>query len=896
MDRLLVLFTILTFTQTLSAQQETNIWYFGHNAGLDFNSGIPVALTDSQLDTDEGCASISNANGELLFYTDGSFIWDKNHQVMPNGSGLLGHKSSTQSGVIIPKPGADNFYYVFTVDFKANQGGISYSEVNMDLNGGMGDVTNLKNAQLLTPACEKITAVLHENQQDLWVIGHAWNSTNFYAWRVTPTGVNNVPVISSVGTSIGGNTNNTIGYLKASALGDRIAAAHWSGINIVEVFDFNNSTGVLNNPIQLSGFMGNGAYGVEFAPTADLLYVSERTANGTLYQYDLSSNDAPTINASRVALAIYNNHWGAIQLGPDGKMYIAKRNADYLAAINQPDLLGTSCDFVEDAVYLAGRKSWIGLPSFIQSYFVAANFAFEGLCPALPTSFTFEGSESNLDSLRWDFGDLASGNNNTSTLLNPMHTFTDSGTYEVSLIVFSQNFSDTSVQEITLALPTVDLGADLTSCPEVMHTLDATTLNASYLWSDNSTLPTLEIDSAGTYSVTIEIEGCPATDSVELTHLDLPDLDLGADPTICENETFTFDGTTPNVSNYLWQDYSTDSTQTAALAGNYALTVTGTNGCTAADTATLSINPLPVFSLGADQEICTGTTYKLNTGLDSNSIYLWQDGSTADTFIVSEAGNYSVMITTNGCSETDEITVTYTSAPTVNLGNDTLLCVGESFEIDVYYGPSTTYMWQNNSDLSTYTIDAPGEYAVTLTNFCGSASDTFLVAEDNPPAPLFIGNDTILCEGDSYLLDATNVNTIYYLWQDGSNEPSLTVGEPGFYAITWANNCGFVTESIEVKNRRCECPVFFPNVFSPNGDGWNEYFNTVSPCAYDQYNMKIFSRWGELLFETNDATLEAGWDGTFNGQQVQEGVYIYVVKYAHEFGEGQISGDVSIMR
>lgn len=118
------------------AQNEANIWYFGNKAGMDFNNGSPVALTDGQMNTNEGCATISNAAGQLLFYTDGTTVWDRNHQPMPNGTGLLGDFSSTQSAIIIPKPNSSTIYYVFTCTDYANTNGIKYSEVDMSLNGG----------------------------------------------------------------------------------------------------------------------------------------------------------------------------------------------------------------------------------------------------------------------------------------------------------------------------------------------------------------------------------------------------------------------------------------------------------------------------------------------------------------------------------------------------------------------------------------------------------------------------------------------------------------------------------------------------------------------------------------------------------------------------------------
>jgi len=143
------------------AQNEASYWYFGNRAGLRFDSstGTVNAVTDSQLSTLEGCTTISDENGNLLFYSDGRFVWNRNHQIMPNGTGINGDNSSTSSGVIIPKPQDPNFYYLFTVDEphhdpsqrEGGNFGLNYSQINMTANGGLGEVdTTLKNIPLIT--------------------------------------------------------------------------------------------------------------------------------------------------------------------------------------------------------------------------------------------------------------------------------------------------------------------------------------------------------------------------------------------------------------------------------------------------------------------------------------------------------------------------------------------------------------------------------------------------------------------------------------------------------------------------------------------------------------------------------------------------------------------------
>ncbi len=142
-----VIFLLIFFYVSAFSQVGGNNWYFGNYAGLNFSTNPPTILNNGALTTSEGSATVSGKDGVLIFYTDGSNVWDANHNLMPNGSGLLGSPSSTQSAVICPKPGTYNYgtqrydaYYIVTIAYVGGPGGIRFSEVDMTLNGGMGDV------------------------------------------------------------------------------------------------------------------------------------------------------------------------------------------------------------------------------------------------------------------------------------------------------------------------------------------------------------------------------------------------------------------------------------------------------------------------------------------------------------------------------------------------------------------------------------------------------------------------------------------------------------------------------------------------------------------------------------------------------------------------------------
>ena len=343
------------------SQNEAANWVFGQRAALDFNFGYPVPEQGSQIDTQEGCSSISDRLGNLLFYSDGSTVWNRNHEIMLNGEGLLGDKSSTQSAMIIPKPNDDTIYYIFTVDDRARANGLRYSEINMSLDGGMGGVTANKNILLETPTTEKITAIESADGRSIWVISHKWNSNEFISYLVSDTGVNTTPVISAVGSMhqrTGGNNNNSIGYLKASPNREKIASVMSYQNNETQVFDFDAATGILSNPITLSNYSSEdiGPYGCEFSPDSNLLYVTEiDRANviSKVHQYDLTQPSEAAINNSAVIIAEQaDEELGGLQQALDGRIYIAVQGGETIAVISNPNEIGTAANYDFNGVFL----------------------------------------------------------------------------------------------------------------------------------------------------------------------------------------------------------------------------------------------------------------------------------------------------------------------------------------------------------------------------------------------------------------------------------------------------------------------------------------------------------------------------------------------------------------
>ncbi len=362
------MFFFLLYASFIQSQQEANNWYFGRNAGISFNTGNPVALTNGQLNTLEGCSSISDESGNLLFYSDGTTVWNRNNNIMPNGTGLLGNNSSSQSALIVPNPTISNIYYLFTVDAQENDmHGVNYSIIDMNLNAGNGDIIT-KNVSLTTTATEKITAVIGKSCDAIWVITADLN--NFYSYEVTTSGVSSSSITSPMSNSLINLASR--GYLKTSPDGTKLAmAAAESGSYI---YDFDSNLGTISNGRRLNLSFDNG-YGVEFSISGNKLYIatgiSSNGGRANLYQFDLSNPDINLINASRgTEFFTYSGSRGALQLGPNGKIYHAVNGQTFLGVINSPESNRNLINYVHNGVNLNGRQSSQGLPPFIQSYFL----------------------------------------------------------------------------------------------------------------------------------------------------------------------------------------------------------------------------------------------------------------------------------------------------------------------------------------------------------------------------------------------------------------------------------------------------------------------------------------------------------------------------------------------
>lgn len=507
----ILLWPLLTYSQN-----EANTWYFGNGAGLDFNSTPPTLLQNGNAGlltfTGEGVGSISDASGVLQFYTNGNIVYNRNHLAMPNGTGLNGNGTTTQTGVIVPMPGSSTQYYVFSPSDANNP--VKYSVVDMTLDGGLGDVVVAsKNTTLLANASESAVVIPHDNGIDYWVIFHASTVNTYHVFALTSGGIT-----GPTNYNIGGAGQATM-LMKTNSCFNKIASSFYN-FGRVDVVNFDNITGVISaaGMITLSGTGAGNAfnavevYGIEFSPNGRFLYVSESGLNGRddIHQFDLQAGSAAAITASRrTHTGGSTDRAGALQLGPDGKIYMPGYTTAvpaYLSVIPSPNTQWaasppTATEFEYMKYTFTSKRVGEGLPPVLKNLLTSLRIFYNNACEGAATNFSFifgSAVSPAPGSIVWDFGD---GSPNTIDQLAPSHTYAAAGTYTATLTVIDicGKTRTGTVNVIVKSGPTYTFAG---GCPNTNIVITGTGTNsANYTWSANASgTPILATGSSYTYN------------------------------------------------------------------------------------------------------------------------------------------------------------------------------------------------------------------------------------------------------------------------------------------------------------------------------------------------------------------------------------------------------------
>jgi len=614
---------LLLFCSDLTAQQN-NMWYFGRKAALNFNittpGPIPSVLSNSVMNADEGSASICDQNGNLLFYTNSKTVFNRNHQVMLNGDGLMGHLSAVQSSIIVPQPGNNNIFFLFTADALENNyaNGYRYSVIDMNGDGGLGEVIS-KNNLLLAPCTERMTAVRHADGISVWLITNDNASNTFRSWLITCTGIQPAPVISNTGDVLNIHVYQNTGMMKVSPDGKQLCQTHFpndvtsTGPSFLQLFDFNNLTGVLSNPKKII-IPATSAIACEYSPDSKLLYLASPT-NKTLDQLEAKLPTVTEILGSRIRINVSNNAYYTMQLAPDEKIYMVQLGAN-VSVINKPNVKGTGCNYVTGYLNLAPGSSYIGLPSFINDLSTSPDNGFSyqvlDVCTGL-IQFTGLSTMAGPVSWEWDFGD-----GNTSTLPNPQHTYADPTQTYIVRVKITSSTSCGYTERTKLIFPgglVISPAFDyVAKCDSgYVRFTNLSTVNpdptaAQLLWDfgDGNTStepnPIHPYAAGGIYTVNLSIQtGTPCLDKsvTQVINLEIPDIHAFPNITVDAGQPVQL-GVTGGGNIFVWtpaNGLSDDSISNPIAVPPrsmfYKVTVTNDAGCKDSDSVYIKVNPLP---------------------------------------------------------------------------------------------------------------------------------------------------------------------------------------------------------------------------------------------------------------------------------------------------------------
>lgn len=495
-------------------------------------------------------------------------------------------------------------------------------------------------------------------------------------------------------------------------------------------------------------------------------------------------------------------------------------------------------------------------------------------------TLTLDASQPNVNQFLWQ-------NNSTQ----PTFTVQTTGDYFVTLTNQCGSLADTIRVDYD-QFPEVDLGPDTTLCAGTPYLLDATwTPFSTYNWQNNSTAPVFTVVTAGNYTVTVQNSCGTANDAVRVSYLNPPiDPDLGEDTVLCGNATLLLDpGLAGQGYTFLWQDGSTNPTFTARNQAAYSVQVRNRCGMQQ-DTIQVRYDSPPNIDFGNDSTLCEGESILLNA-IWSRATYLWSDGFTGPLRTIDASGTYQVTVTNLCGTDQEEINLNFVPYPqAVDLGPDQILCDGETLLLTAEQ-PGFNYVWQDGSQEATFLVRFAGTYSVSVGNGCGEEVDQIRVDYADQPV-VNLGEDQILCLGQTLRLDATSPSVgVSYTWENGTTAPVRSVTEEGRYAVLVENACGIETDTVEVVARNCDCQVFVPSGFTPNDDGVNDDFTWGFDCDLQTARLRIFDRWGRLMFETDSP--DQGWDGRLpGGSDSPEGVYVWVLEYVFQ-GAGSKAAEVT---
>lgn len=933
MNNKLVILFILVIKGTLFSQKERVNWHFSTtNAGLYFNLSNSSVNTVNNYYTPylaSGSSVVSNSsNGTLQFYTDGKKVVDASHQIMPNGNGLMSGNATWGTGLAVPFPNKCNKYYVFTITTateSGNQGSLYYSVVDMNLQGNgtilspLGDVeTSNKNINLRYGVGECIEVIYNSSGNNYWLVISDWSPSSSYngmmvVYKISATG------ISLHSTYNMGITIKDIQSISYNPRFDKCFVGSLQENDACYLLDFNVQTGnftsfssIPGTPFGTSTSTFSGISDAEWSPDFTKLYILKLRSTlpisgaGHIYQYDLNS---PT-NTPQIVFTPPNTYDNqelctGIRRGPDGKIYFSYKSQSnpniYIGCINNPNNAGSLCNLNSQQIVFSQSlvNTYFLFPRFVvRDDIKVSNLMNDTICSGQSVQLIASGGTGNY---QWSGGAIS---NDDTLIVSPTVTTQ----YFVTSNSLNCGVNTDTITIFVSAGPQLSISNDTIVCAG-QHAVLAAYGGTSYQWSQNgavfssnSTVNVYPINT--TFYVLSSSNSCGTfVDSVKVTVEPNPILSMPNDSSICENQTINLLATVNGSLSCSWSNGIVNGISFVPPVGNniYVFTVQSLNGCTVNDSVKITVFPLPLINAGSDIIACVGDSIILN-GTGSNSL-IWDNGIMNGVgFIPLASQTYHLTgVDDNGCINTDSVTVTVSPLPIANFIADTLSgctpllvaftnlsssnvinCIW-SFEdgttINDCDSVSKVFSSSDCQDVTLVveTIDGCTDSKTIVNYICPLVSPLadFLV---NPP---YLSNNNMTVNLVNTSLNATN-----YVWHFEND--SSTIESPNHTFLTNSSNqYEIVLVAVNMLNGCIDTiikQIYFlsdniddiPNIFTPDGDGINDYFQLMQSIDVPKFSCIIINRWGNPIISYKDSNFK--WNGKDEaGNEMTEGVYFYII-------------------
>lgn len=512
----------------------------------------------------------------------------------------------------------------------------------------------------------------------------------------------------------------------------------------------------------------------------------------------------------------------------------------------------------------------------------------------------------------WDFGD-----GNTSTLASPTHTYADTGTYTLKLVVnrgLSCSDSTTAIVKVYPGFfPDFSYAGQCQKVPVQFTDLTTATYGVSSKWewnfgdlasttnTSNIKNPTHTYNSTGTYTVSLIIEtdkGCIDTLQKTITILDKPPLTVPNDTLICIIDTLQLNAV--GTGSFFWSpNYNINNVNISNplvspdVTTTYQVRLTDPFGCVVTDSVKVNVKSFVTLFAGNDTTICTTDSVLLQLNSDA-LYYLWTPATGLNNPTIQNpkaaplvTTTYHVVGSIGKCIAQDDITITPVPYPAANAGPDETICLGQSAQLNASGG--SIYSWSPAAFLSATNIPNPVSvnpidnvrYIVTVRDVLGCpkpVKDTMLLTVANIIADAG-PRDTSVVLGQPLQLNAGG--SINYAWTPTTWLSNPAISNPIAlpqndieYVVRVSNNFGcFDTDSIRVHVFKIKPDLYVPNAFTPNGDGNNDIFKPIPIGMKSVDIFRVYNRWGQMLYSGTGNG--AGWDGTFGGKGQETATYVW---------------------